>query len=259
MSPRICHYVSGLPSSRGMVAVSVAEKFRKVILLKIGTYHTDPAGVIGGMISDLGFLRYHVEFEPAAVGGGYYALGTENCSEVVVHAEKLEYVFDLCTAESAYSLDAPAVEYLIRMMMTVMVVTAAAVFVMAVVMVLVMFMVMIMMVMTAAAVLVMAVVMVLVMFMVMIVMVVTAAAVLVMVVVMVLVMFMVMIVVVVTAATVLVMVVVMVLVMLMVVIVMIVAAAAVFIVIVVMMFVMLMVVFMHRQCLVFQRASDGVA
>ena len=209
MSPRICHYVSGLPSSRGMVAVSVAEKFRKVILLKIGTYHTDPAGVIGGMISDLGFLRYHVEFEPAAVGGGYYALGTENCSEVVVHAEKLEYVFDLCTAESAYSLDAPAVEYLIRMMMTVMVVTAAAVLVMVVVMVLVMFMVMI--------------------------------------------------VVVVTAATVLVMVVVMVLVMLMVVIVMIVAAAAVFIVIVVMMFVMLMVVFMHRQCLVFQRASDGVA
>ena len=234
MSPRICRYVSGLPSSRGMVAVSVAEKFRQVILLKIGTYHTDPAGVIGGMISDLGLLRYHVEFEPAAVGGGYYALGAENCSEVVVHAEKLEYVFDLCTAESAYSLDAPAVEYLIRMMMTVMVVTAAAVIVMVVVMVLVMFMVMIVMVMTAAAVIVMVVVMVLVMFMVMIVVVVTAATVFVMVVMM---MFIV--------------------IMLMVVMVMIVAAFV--IVIVVMMFVMLMVVFMHRQCLVFQRASDGVA
>ena len=236
MSPRICHYVSGLPSSRGMVAVSVAEKFRQVILLKIGTYHTDPAGVIGGMISDLGFLRYHVEFEPAAVGGGYYALGTENCSEVVVHAEKLEYVFDLCTAESAYSLDAPAVEYLIRMMMTVMVVTAAAVIVMVVVMVLVMFMVMIVVVVTAATVIVMVVVMVLVMLMVVIVMIVAAAAVFIMVVMM---MFVV--------------------IMLMVVMVMIVAAAAVVIVIVVMMFVMLMVVFMHRQCLVFQRASDGVA
>ena len=248
MSPRICHYVSGLPSSRGMVAVSVAEKFRQVILLKIGTYHTDPAGVIGGMISDLGFLRYHVEFEPAAVGGGYYALGTENCSEVVVHAEKLEYVFDLCTAESAYSLDAPAVEYLIRMMMTVMVVTAATVFIMVVVMVFIvaMFMVVIM---TAATVLVMVVVMVLVMFMVVMI----AATVLVM--------LMVVIVMIVAAAAVFIMVVMMmfVVIMLMVVMVMIVAAAAVVIVIVVMMFVMLMVVFMHRQCLVFQRASDGVA
>ena len=150
----------------GMVAVSVAEKFRQVIFLQISTYHADPAGVIGGMISDLGFLRYHVEFEPAAVGGGYYALGAENCSEVVVHAEQLEYVFDLCAAESAYSLDAPAVEYLIRMMMTVVVMTAAAVFIMVVVMVLVMFMVMIVVVMTAAAVLVMVVVMMFVMLMV---------------------------------------------------------------------------------------------
>ena len=125
----------------GMVAVSVAEKFRQVILLQISTYHADPAGVVGGMISDLGFLRYHVEFEPAAVGGGYYALGAENCSEVVVHAEQLEYVFDLCAAESAYSLDAPAVEYLIRMMMTVVVMTAATVLVMVVVMMFVMLMV----------------------------------------------------------------------------------------------------------------------
>lgn len=216
-----------------MVAVSVAEKFRKVILLKIGTYHTDPAGVIGGMISDLGLLRYHVEFEPAAAGGGYYALGAENCSEVVVYAEQLEYVFDLCAAESAYSLDAPAVEYLIRMMMTVVVMTAAAVFIMVVVMVFIVAMFMVV--------------------------VVTAATVLVMVVVMVFIVVMFMIVVVMIAATVLIMVVVMVLVMLMVVMVMIVAAAAVFIVIVVMMFVMLMVVFMHRQCLVFQRVSDGVA
>ena len=200
----------------GMVAVSVAEKFRQVILLQISTYHADPAGVVGGMISDLGFLRYHVEFEPAAVGGGYYALGAENCSEVVVHAEQLEYVFDLCAAESAYSLDAPAVEYLIRMMMTVMVMTAVAVFIMVVVMVLVMVVVMVFIVAMF-------------MFVVM-----TAAAVFIMFVVMVLVMFMVMIVVVMTAATVLVMV-------------------------VVMMFVMLMVVFMHRQRLVFQRTSDGVA
>ena len=192
----------------GMVAVSVAEKFRQVILLQISTYHADPAGVVGGMISDLGFLRYHVEFEPAAVGGGYYALGAENCSEVVVHAEQLEYVFDLCAAESAYSLDAPAVEYLIRMMMTVMVMTAVAVFIMVVMMMFIVAMFM---------------------FVVM-----TAAAVFIMFVVMVLVMFMVMIVVVMTAATVLVMV-------------------------VVMMFVMLMVVFMHRQRLVFQRTSDGVA
>lgn len=176
-----------------MVAVSVAEKFRKVILLKIGTYHTDPAGVISGMISDLGFLRYHVEFEPAAVGGGYYALGTENCSEVVVHAEQLEYILDLSTAEFSYRFDAPAVEYLIRMMMTVVVMTATTVVVMIVVMMLVVVMLMVVMV----------------MLMFMIVMVVTAAAGIIMV--------------------------------------------------MVMMFVMLMVVFMHRQCLVFQRASDGVA
>ena len=192
----------------GMVAVSVAEKFRQVILLQISTYHTDPAGVVGGMISDLGFLRYHVEFEPAAVGGGYYALGAENCSEVVVHAEQLEYVFDLCAAESAYSLDAPAVEYLIRMMMTVVVMTAATVLVMVVVMVFIVAMFMFV--------------------------VVIAAAVFIMVVVMMFVLIMVMIVVVVTAA-------------------------AVFIMVVVMMFVMLMVVFMHRQRLVFQRTSDGVA
>ena len=233
MSPRICRYVSGLPSSRGMVAVSVAEKFRKVILLKIGTYHADPAGVVGGMISDLGFLRYHVEFEPAAVGGGYYALGAENCSEVVVHAEQLEYVFDLCAAESAYSLDAPAVEYLIRMMMTVVVMTAATVLVMVVVMVFIVAMFMFVVV-IAAAVFIMVVMMMFIVIMLMTVMVVTAAAVFIMVVVMVLVMFMVMIVVVVTAA-------------------------AVFIMVVVMMFVMLMVVFMHRQRLVFQRTSDGVA
>lgn len=191
----------------GMVAVSVAEKFRKVILLKIGTYHTDPAGVISGMISDLGFLRYHVEFEPAAVGGGYYALGTENCSEVVVHAEQLEYILDLSTAEFSYRFDAPAVEYLVSMVVTVMVVTAAAVVVMIVVVMLVMTVV----VMAAAAVFIVIVVM----------------------------MFVV--------------------VMLMFMIVMVVTAAAGIIMVMVMMFVMLMVVFMHRQRLVFQRASDGVA
>ena len=168
----------------GMVAVSVAEKFRKVILLKIGTYHTDPAGVISGMISDLGFIRHHIEFKPAAVGGRYYAFRAENCAEVVVHAEQLEYILDLSTAEFAYSLDAPAVEYLIRMMMTVVVMTATTVVVMIVMMMLVVVMLMVVMVM---------------------------------------------------------------------------AAAAGIIMVMVMMFVMLMVVFMHRQCLVFQRASDGVA
>lgn len=188
----------------GMVARSVAEKFRQVNLLQIGTYHADPAGVVGGMISDLGFVRYHVELEPAAVGGGYYALGAEDCSEVVVHAEQLEYVFDLCAAESAYCLDAPAVEYLIGMMMTMMIVTAAAVLVMVVVMMLIVVMLMVVMVMAAAAGIIVVVVMMLVVFI------------------------------------------------LMVVVVMVVTAAAVSIMLV-------MVMFMHRQRLVFQRASDGVA
>ena len=193
--------------------LAVAEKFRQVILLQLGTYHADPAGVVGGMISNLGFLRYHVEFEPAAVGGGYYALGAEDCSEVVVHAEQLEYVFDLCAAEFAYCLDAPAVEYLISMVMSVMVVTAAAVIVMVVMMMFVV-----------------------VMLMFMVVMVVAAAAVVVMVVVMMLVV-----------------------VMLMFMVVMIVAATAVVIMVVVMMLIMFMVMFMHRQRLVFQSTSDGVA
>lgn len=203
----------------GMVAVSVAEKFRKVILLKIGTYHTDPAGVISGMISDLGFLRYHVEFEPAAVGGGYYALGTENCSEVVVHAEQLEYILDLSTAEFSYRFDAPAVEYLVSMVVTVMVVTAAAVVVMIVVVMLVMIVVIV----TATTVVVMIVVMMLVVVMLMVVMVMAAAAVFIVIVVM---MFVV--------------------VMLMFMIVMVVTAAAGIIMVMVMVFVMLMVVFMHR-------------
>ena len=252
--PVLCSVVQSGESA----AVSVAEKLCKVVFFQICTYDAYPAGVVGTVVSDLGFVRYHVEFEPAAVRGADDAFCTEDRAEIIVHAEKLEYVFDLCAAESAYCFDAPAVEYLVGMVVIVMVVTAVARVVVIVVMMFIVFMTVMVMIVTAVAGVVVIMMMMLVVFMFVVVMVVTAAAGVVVIVVMMFIVLMFVVVMVVTAAAGVVVVVVMIFIAVMFM-PMIVAAAAGVIVIVVMMLIMFMVVFMHRQSLVFQSTLDGVA
>ena len=151
--------------------MSVAEKLCKVVFFQVCAYDAYPAGVVSTVVSDLGFVRYHVEFEPAAVRGADDTFCTEDRAEIIVHAEQLEYVFDLCAAESAYRFDTPAVEYLVGVVVVVMIMATAAGIIVIVVVMLIVVMFVVVMIMAAAA----GIIVIVVMMLIVVMMVVTAA------------------------------------------------------------------------------------
>ena len=93
--------------------------FFQLFLLQFSTDDADTTDIIRLAVADFRFFRHHIEFQPAAFFRLNDSLSAEHRSKVLSHAQQLQQVFQLCTAEFVNRLDSPAGEHFIRMVMVV--------------------------------------------------------------------------------------------------------------------------------------------
>lgn len=121
------------------------EKGSQMVFFELCADHAETACVFGSPLADVLLAGHHVEIDPCAVLVRYHAFGAENRA-VFIHIRELhQYIADLLFGVFADRLDSPAGKYIVRMMMSVVVMSVMIMMIVIMVLMVVMLMVVVLM------------------------------------------------------------------------------------------------------------------